>query len=561
MNKIFIGTIFVFSFLFSNLVQANICDRTPQVVAEIERQIGKKCQDIISSDLLKITEMNLSNKSIKSLTANSFQGLRSLEAFFLNGNQLMNLPENLFQRLSSLKYLHLENNQLTNLPENIFQGLSLLRILALQNNKLTNLPEKLFQGIGSLYSIFLENNKIRSLPENLFQGLSSLNGLDLSFNQLTSLQENIFQGLTSLKQLRLGYNKLTSLPDNIFLGLNWLDHIDIEGNPTELIQAGAYQQFIFIKLFPLIKNINLFNLIDGLINYYPNIIQVEEFAPAVESCIKREAFILGTPISYQFYSLYDLIPHADDMAQINIVRQLAVDVCNLAPTFCPVRVKIHQFPMKNHLEATIALKNELISSQAPASTIAKVQELINGLQDFFAMKLDYPKLKPNLSPESITQLDQLFLNTNPSLNQIADSILNLHNLINANSKNKEWMNKYALTTLKVKSYLQFKFKELFWSTADADKTETATALTKVSEATALLTPAESKSIQKLLQQGSLTKAIQRSIEWQLAKLSREYEANLATLSESDTVRRKNFFDTYNYQVRTSIIAEWDKLNE
>ncbi|MFZ4715724.1 MAG: leucine-rich repeat domain-containing protein [Bacteriovoracaceae bacterium] len=527
---------FILAFTSLNL-KANICDRTPQVVAEIESQIGKNCQDITSDDLLKIKLMDLSSKKINSLTANSFQGLTSLKEIYLHDNQLTNLPGNIFQGLDSLSMITLSENQLTSLPNNLFHGLSSLSVLTLSVNQITSLPNNLFHGLSSLEGLYLHNNQLTSLPENIFKGLGLLDGISLS------------------------NNKITSLPDNIFQGLNSLYHLWVNDNLTDLTQTWAYQQFKIFITFPLIKNTNLFNLIDGLINYYPKITQVEEFAPAVESYMKREAFIRGIPISYQFYSFYDLIPHADDVRQIHIVRQLAVDVCALAPSFCPVREEIHQFPMKTHLEATIALKNELISSQAPASTIAKVQELINGLQDFFAMKLDYPKLKPNLPPESIAQLDQLFLNTNPSLNQIAESILNLHNLINANSKNKEWMNLHALTTLKVKSYLQFKFKELFWSITDGDKMEIVIALTKVSEGTALLTPAESKSIQKLLQQGSLTKAIQRSIEWQLAKLSREYEANLATLSESDTIRRKNFFDTYNYQVRTSIITEWDKLHD
>ncbi|MFZ4715721.1 MAG: leucine-rich repeat domain-containing protein [Bacteriovoracaceae bacterium] len=544
MNKFFIGTIFISNFLFSSIAQANVCNRTAQVVAEIERQIGKKCQDITGDDLLKIKEMDLADKSIKSLTTNSFQGLGSLESISLLNNQLTNLPDNIFQGLGLLISINLFNNRLKKLPDNLFQGLSSLHFLSLNNNLLTSLPDKIFQGLISLTDLYLQNNQLTSLPENLFQGLSSL------------------------EYIWLDYNKLNSLPDNIFNGLNSLRYLYINGNPNDLTQTPAYQQFQIIRIcfnvfanFPDINITNHFNLIDGLVNYHQNITQIEEFIPKAEAFIKWESFIRGTPISYQYYSLYDLIPHADNVGQINIVRELAVDVCALAPSFCPIREEIHQFPMRYHLEATIALKNELINSQAPASTIAKVQELINGLQDFFAMKLDYLKLKPSLPLESIAQLDLLFLNTNPSLNQIADSILNLHNLINAYSKNKEWMSKYALTTLKVKSYLQLKFKEQFWSLADDDKMEIAIALTKVSEATALLTPAESKSIQKLLQQGSLTKAIQRSIEWQLAKLSREYEANLATLSESDTVRRKNFFDTYNYQVRTSIIAEWDKLNE
>ncbi|MFZ4715718.1 MAG: leucine-rich repeat domain-containing protein [Bacteriovoracaceae bacterium] len=583
MNKLYIGTIFVFSFLFSNLVQANICDRTPQVVAEIERQVGKKCQNITSDDLLKITYIDLGSEGIYNLTANSFEGLKSLQNLYIYNNQLTSLPENLFKGLSSLQELNLYKNQLTSLPENIFQDLSSLTILKLKGNHLISLPQYLFQGLSSLVFIYLDNNRLTSLPDNLFQGLRSLESLHINNNQLTSLHENIFQGLISLKELVLEYNQLTSLPDyifqglssleflwlnynqltslpeNIFQGLSSINEIYIKGNPTGLTQTWAYQKFIIFNSFPLIKNINLFNMIDGLINYHQNITQVEEFTPMVEAYIKWDSVYRSPQISYQYYSLYDLIPHADNVAQINIVRQLAVDVCALVSSFCPVREEIHQFPMKTHLEATIRLKNELISSQAPASTISKVQALINGLQDFFSMKLDYVKLKPNLSPESISQLDQLFSNTNPSLNQIADSILNLHNLINANSKNKEWINKYALTTLKVKSYLQFKFKELFWSITDGDKIEVVIALTKVSEGTALLTPAESKSIQKLIQQGSLTKAIQRSIEWQLAKLSREYETNLATLSETDIIRRKNFFDTYNYQVRTSIITEWDKL--
>ena len=83
---------------------------------------------------------NLSNRRIILLSSSDFAGLSSLQALYLDSNDLSSLPEDIFARLSNLKYLYLQYNNLNNLPEGVFSGLSNLKYVYLKGNRLTCLP-------------------------------------------------------------------------------------------------------------------------------------------------------------------------------------------------------------------------------------------------------------------------------------------------------------------------------------------------------------------------------------------------------------------------------------
>ena len=140
--------------------------RTPQVRDAIVAAVPgvNSANDVTEAHLAAITSLNLSGKSITSLTANDFSGLSSLTQLYLHSNQLTTLPDGVFAGLSSLTRLNLRSNQLTTLPDGVFAGLSSLTQLYLYSNQLTTLPDGVFAGLSSLTRLNLLGNTVAPLP-------------------------------------------------------------------------------------------------------------------------------------------------------------------------------------------------------------------------------------------------------------------------------------------------------------------------------------------------------------------------------------------------------------
>ncbi len=197
----------------------NICERTPEVEAEILDQINDpltNCANVTSSQLSSIPSLGLEGRRITSLKEDDFAGLSSLDSLNLQGNSLTSLPEDLFDGLRSLEKLILWGNTLTTLPENIFDGLRSLEKLYLGENSLVTLPADLFNGLSKLELLDLHDNTLTSLSEDLFSGLSSLRRLILLNNSLTTLPENIFEDVQPELIISIAFNPINCLPQRIF---------------------------------------------------------------------------------------------------------------------------------------------------------------------------------------------------------------------------------------------------------------------------------------------------------------------------------------------------------
>ena len=174
---------------------ANVCGRTPAVVAEIEDvSVASECTNI--TDLATITELDLSNMMIATLQSGDFAGLTGLTNLSLQTNRLTALPTDLFTGLTALVNLRLQSNQLTELDADQFDGLTALALLGLNANQFTALPADLFNGLTELATLTLGgNNLLATLPADLFDGLDALTLLDLqssSFTPGTGLPAGIF---------------------------------------------------------------------------------------------------------------------------------------------------------------------------------------------------------------------------------------------------------------------------------------------------------------------------------------------------------------------------------
>ena len=111
--------------------------------------------DVTTTHLTNITRLDLSNKSIASLSAGDFNDLFALE------------------------FLDLSDNNLTSLPADIFDHLTRLDILLLDDNEISSLDGDIFENNTNLVRLDLHDNYLYSLPDGIFEGLSSLTGLRL----------------------------------------------------------------------------------------------------------------------------------------------------------------------------------------------------------------------------------------------------------------------------------------------------------------------------------------------------------------------------------------------
>ncbi|KAM4697218.1 transforming growth factor beta activator LRRC32-like [Rhinophrynus dorsalis] len=226
------------------------------------------------SDLLHITNLDLSSNQLTSFPCRFLSNLRALQNLNLAHNCLKNMTEESFSAevfnqmhnrsdisvtLTSLKVLDLQGNDLQSLPQWFFDYLPAIEQLNLKNNKIklcSNPHAKNhictnFSGALHLNYLNLGGNNIRQLPPHAFHN-SSLVSLDVSENLGLEIQEGALDGidkslqflslkgnqmnnsqtklpcLKMLKYLNLSYNNLTAIP--AYLQCSQLDSIDFRHN-------------------------------------------------------------------------------------------------------------------------------------------------------------------------------------------------------------------------------------------------------------------------------------------------------------------------------------------
>ncbi|MCG9128915.1 cadherin domain-containing protein, partial [Candidatus Poribacteria bacterium] len=209
--------------------------RTRQVRVAIIAAIDgvSSAADVTDVHLSSIKTLDLSNKSILSLTTNDFEGLSSLEELDLSSNPILNLHEDVFDDLSSLKTLRISATAITSLPSDVFDGLSSLQELNLNYNSISSLPGDIFDDLTSLKKLYMQNNQISSLVSTLFQKLSSLTHLDIQNNKLSNLPDNIFKGLSSINAIKASGNTDATLEMELTL------NIDSSNKITAKVLTGA----------------------------------------------------------------------------------------------------------------------------------------------------------------------------------------------------------------------------------------------------------------------------------------------------------------------------------
>ena len=114
-------------------VQEGVCDRTPEVRAELSRG-WRACRWPSPADLARLSRLDLRGAGAESLRADDLLGLSGLRTLDLGGNALRELPAGLLSHSPRLRSLRLDSNRLESLPAALFAGVSGLRELRLSGN-------------------------------------------------------------------------------------------------------------------------------------------------------------------------------------------------------------------------------------------------------------------------------------------------------------------------------------------------------------------------------------------------------------------------------------------
>ena len=206
----------------------------------------------VFGSLSKVEQLDLSDNSLGTLSADVFQELRFLKKLKLARNPLYLLREGVlhhlnldeldmthchlrriddkaFASVNNINYIWLDNNELDDIPTRLFNNTNKLNILSLTNNSLIKLRREMFKGLSKLETLHLDRNHLTNITDYSFAFLGSLRELTISHNQISELYEHSFNDLKTLISLDLSHNKITTIGRS-FTRFQNIETITLKGN-------------------------------------------------------------------------------------------------------------------------------------------------------------------------------------------------------------------------------------------------------------------------------------------------------------------------------------------
>ncbi|XP_016401918.1 relaxin receptor 2-like [Sinocyclocheilus rhinocerous] len=221
----------------------------------------------------------------------AFGGLFSLEKLFLSQNHITYLGPGVFRDLHKLDWLVLDHNPLKTITRDTFIGLRSLTFLSMVNTSLLWLPDSsLCQHMPLLRWLDFAENHVGLLNYSTLKTCTKLTVLSLHDNKIKILLENTFHSLGSLVELDLSCNRISNLPKNTFRSLQYLQKLNISHNPSLHIHASHFDHLVQLESLSLegieIPDITtkMFLPMGNLSHIYFKDFQYCSYAPHVRKC-------------------------------------------------------------------------------------------------------------------------------------------------------------------------------------------------------------------------------------------------------------------------------------
>ena len=234
-----------------------VCDRTPEVVAELIRQTGKsRCSEVTAGDLAQVTLVDLRQKEVTALKPGDFNDLPKLTKLVLSQNRISELHPDLFQNLPNLHNIRINDNQLTEIDPLTFRNLPNMRVISAQNNQLSNINVNLFSDLPDLVYLSLCYNKLTALEPETFADLTNLQTLWICQNpDLDQIPSDLFRNNTKLTDLEISGNNIADFHPDTFQNNSELEWLAIDGNPLTALDYRWFNNLSKLSVMDLNGNL------------------------------------------------------------------------------------------------------------------------------------------------------------------------------------------------------------------------------------------------------------------------------------------------------------------
>ncbi|MCJ8734349.1 hypothetical protein PDJAM_G00234230 [Pangasius djambal] len=214
--------------------------------------------------IVNLTEVNLSQNNISSLSDIFLGHLPQLLSLHLEENRITSLHDNCLVHLPNLQELYVNHNLLSLISPGAFQGLNNLLRLHLNSNCLRVIRPEWFHGLNQLEILMIGENPISQIQDLNFQPLSNLRSLVLARMNLSEIPDNALVGLHELESISFYENKFAKVPQVALRKVQSLKFLDLNKNPIEKINRGDFVDMIHMKELG--------------INSMPDLVSIDSFA-------------------------------------------------------------------------------------------------------------------------------------------------------------------------------------------------------------------------------------------------------------------------------------------
>jgi Leucine-rich repeat (LRR) protein len=203
-----------------------------------------------------LTDVELFNNSISSITPNAFVNNRNLSYVDLGLNQLRALPETLFASQEHLNILELISNPYEeNFPAELFSALVNLRFLHINHCRQTAINPRWFANLRSLVTLNLHHNFFLEIPAGAFSGLVSLTIFNINDNFIQQVHGTAFESVESMQFLNMEANQIGELPSGVFAPFRAVSYVDLRWNRIKTVSRDAFGSVSSLSTLDLDANV------------------------------------------------------------------------------------------------------------------------------------------------------------------------------------------------------------------------------------------------------------------------------------------------------------------